>query len=194
MVHGQLVHDRDRLGRALVGQIFQGAGKSGAGLLVPSEECLHACTGAGQPRAHCVVAVGRDRQGIEQDGVAVGVASGRRQRSRACEEKLDALLHHRGRRQQAQCLREPVRGACRREPDRLLAGLAQDGRGGDVALACRALDVMGARRSRSTPRSERLGAALVGHEPPPAGRCVVDGPANERMSKAEAPRHVSRAK
>ena len=192
LVHGELDHERHRLGRALVGQVLEGAREAVAGLLVPSEEALHPGTGAGEPGAQCVGVVGHDRDGLQQGAVAVGETAGRRQRPRAGEEELDALLRRRGLREEAQCLCEPVCGACRREPDGFLAGLAQDGGGADVALARRALDVVGARRRCSPSRRERLGAALVGAEPPAAGGGLVDRPAHERMPEAEAPGHVGR--
>jgi hypothetical protein len=87
-----------------------------------------------------------------------------------------------------------VRGACRRKADGLVAGLAQDGDGGGVTLARRALDVMGARRGRGPTCCERLGAPFVGAQSPAAGRGFVDRAANKRMPKAEAPGHVRRAK
>ena len=68
--------------------------------------------------------------------------------------------------------------------------MAQNGRGFDVALSRGALDVMGAGRSCSPSRRQRLGAPLVGAEPPPAGGGLVDRAPDERMPEAEAPRHV----
>ena len=89
---------------------------------------------------------GSDRDGLQQGAVAVREPADRRQRLGTGEEELDALLRRGRLREEAQCVCEPVRGACRRQPDGLLARLAQDGRGADVAFARRALDVMGAGR------------------------------------------------
>jgi hypothetical protein len=138
--------------------------------------------------------VGHDREGIEQRPVAVIESADRSQRSRAAHEKLDALLRRRGRRQQPEGFCKPVRGACRRQPDGFLAGLAQDGGGAGVALACRTLDVMGSGRCGGSPRRESLGAALVGAQSPAARDGLVDRATNERMPKTEPSRHVHRAK
>ena len=61
-------------------------------------------------------------------------------------DKLDSLLRGGGRREQAESFCEPVCGAHRRQAHGFLAGSLQDGRRVEVALARRALDVMGAGR------------------------------------------------
>ena len=189
-VDGELEHERHRLARALIGEALEGARQTVTGLILSAEIALHAGTGAGEPGTQRGGVVGHDREGVQQRAVAVVETADRRQRSRASEEKLDALLRRRGRRQQAQGFREPVRGARRRQPDGFLAGLAQHGDCARVALARRALDVMGAGRSCGPPRRERLGAALVGAQSPAAGRRLVDRATNERMPKTEASGHV----
>ncbi len=125
--------------------------------------------------------------------MAVGEMARRRQRPGTGEQKLDALLRRRGLREQPQRPAEPPRGAFGREPCCCLAGLAQDGNGGDVALARRPLDVVRARRRCRTPRRERLGAPLVGPKPPAAGGGLVDRAPDERVPEAEASRHVGGA-
>ena len=57
-----------------------------------------------------------------------------------------------------------MRGACRRQPDGFLAGLAQDGRGAGVALARRTLDVMGARQGCDPARREGQRVPALGQQ------------------------------
>ena len=135
LVHDELDHDRDCLGRFLVGQVFEGARKAAASLLLKSEEALNRGTGAGELGAHCVRVVRQDRERVHQGIVAVREATDRGQGLGAGEEELDALLRRSGLRQQAQRVREPVCRACRCEPDGFRAGLPQDGGGGGVAFA-----------------------------------------------------------
>ena len=78
--------------------------------------------------------------------MAVGEMTGRRQRPGTGEQKLDAVVRRRGLWEQPQRPTEPARGAFGREPCCCLARIAEDGDGGDVALARRPLDVVGARR------------------------------------------------
>ena len=130
----------------------------------------------------------------KQGAVAVGETAGGRERARTGEEELDALQRRRGLREEAQRFCEPVCGAGRRQPDGFRAGLPQDARGADVALARRTLDVMGAGQSCSPLHRERIGAPLVGTHPPAARRGLVDGAAHERMPETEAAGHVGWAK
>jgi hypothetical protein len=121
--------------------------------------------------------------------VAVGELARGRQRSGAGEQKLDAILRWSRRWEQPQRRLEPARGAFRCEPCRCLARLAQNGDGRHVALARGPLDMMSARCGHAL-RRKRLRAAFVGAESPAAGGGVVHRTSDERMSKAEASRHV----
>ena len=145
-VHGELEHECHCLPGALVGQAREGARQTIARLLLPSEQALDTGTGAGDPCAHRVRFGGHDRKGLEQGAVALGEAAGRCQSLRAGYDKLDSLLRGGGRREQAESFCEPVCGARRRQAHGFLAGSLQDGRRVEVALARRALDVMGAGR------------------------------------------------
>ena len=113
--------------------------------------------------------------------------------SARASEELDALLRRRGLREEAQCVAEPARGARRRQTGRTLARLAQDCDGGDVTLTRRSLDVVRARRRRGAARCKRLGAPLVGTQPPAARRRLVDRTPDERVPEAKAPWDVGLA-
>ena len=191
-VHCELDHQLHRLGRFLVRQPFEGAFEVAMRVLLPSKEAFDRRTGSrdsGLQRRR----VGHDRGSVEQGRVAVRVSAGRGERAGAVEEKLDAVSRRRGRREQAERFAIPVRGAGRREPDGFVSGRAQDGRGVDVALARRALDMMGAGRCRGASICERVGAALVSAQPPTACSCLVDGGPHERVPEAETPWHVGGA-
>lgn len=79
------------------------------------------------------------------------------------------------------------------EPGGCLASLAEGRDRAEVALAGRALDVVGARRRCRPPSCERFGATLVGRQPPAAPGGLVDGPSDQGMPEAEPPRHVGLA-
>ena len=169
-VDGELDHQRDRLGRVLVGQLVEGAREAVAGLLVPPEKALHAGTGAGEPGPQRV----RSRPGtIARASSSAAWLSAKRPTAvsapRTREEQLDALLRRRGRgrRRSAsanQCA--ALAGASRTASSPASRRTAD---GVDVALARRALDVVGARRRRGAARRERLGAPLVGPSRQPPG-------------------------
>ena len=125
--------------------------------------------------------------------MTVGEMARRRQRPGTGEQKLDAILRGRGLWKQPQRSAEPARGAFGREPCCCLAGITQDGDGCDVALACRPLDVVGARRRWRPPRRERLRAPLVGPKPPAASGRLVHSAPDKRVSEAEASGHVGGA-
>ncbi len=109
----------------------------------------------------------------------------------ACQQQRDALFARRRLREQAaERGPEPPRGARRREAGGRLAGLAQDLDGGEVALAGQALDVVGARRRRRAACRERLGASLVGAQPPAAPGGLVDPPSDQGVPEAKPPWHV----
>ena len=92
--------------------------------------------------------------------------------------------------QQAKSGAEPLRRARRRAMCRRLAGLAQEGHGGQIPLAGSVHGVVGARGSRSSALAERPRAALVGAEAPTSGREVVDRAADQWVTEPEAPRDV----
>ena len=98
----------------------------------------------------------------------------------------------RGRVEQAQCGLEPARRDRRRPRGGLVAGLLEHGRGGLVAHARRALDVMRARRERARAVGERGRGARVRLQPPGLAGAVIDGAPHERMAEAVAPRDVGR--
>ena len=125
--------------------------------------------------------------------MAVVETAGRSESAGAGQEKLNALLRRRGRRQQAERISEPVSGAGRREPEGFVSGRAQDGRRVNVALPRRALDVVRTGRCWCAAIRECARAALVGAEAPPARSRLVDRAPHERMSEAETPRHVGGA-
>ena len=118
--------------------------------------------------------------------MAIGKVADGRQGARARDEELDALLHRCALRQETQGICEPPLGARGCQACGFLARLAQEGHGGEIALARRALDVVCALRRRCAPRGKRVGAPLVRTEPPAGGGGLVDRPAHERMPKAEA--------
>ena len=191
----ELDHQRHRLGASPGPAGSRGRlSRRGARLLLSSEERFHRrrTLGRASPaaRGDCP---GRSRAASSSALVAVGETAGRRQRpARASRSSTrssaGAVCGSRRSASPNQCA--ALAGASR---DGFLAGLAQDGDGADVALARRALDVVGARRRRGAARRERLGAPLVGAEPPAAGGRLVDRAPDERMPEAEAPRHVGGA-
>ncbi len=193
LVQRQLDQQPDGLDRGRLRQAAKSPHETRVGLLVSPEEALHPGARRRDCRAEGARLLRDDRDRLQQRLMAVGEMPRRRQRPGTGEQKLDALLRRRGLREQPQRRAEPPRGAFGREPCRCLAGLAQDGDGGDVALARRPLDVVGARRCRHSPRRERLGAPLVGPEPPAAGSGLVHRAPDERVSEAEASRHVGGA-
>ena len=192
-VGGELDHDRHGLAGALIRELLERVHEALTGLFLQPEIRLHSCARAGERGSQHVGAVGHEIEGLEQRTAAVVEAPHRRQRTRAGEEKLDPLLCRRVGGFQAKSLSEPVRRIRRRQPRRFLAGLAKDGDGVGVALARRALDVVGARGGGSAPRRERVGAPLVRAEPPAGSRRLVDGATYERMAEAEPSRDVGRA-
>ena len=88
---------------------------------------------------------------------------------------------------------EPGRGAGGRALCDGVAGLTESRDGGRVPLPRRALDVVRALRRGCTAGGERLGAALVGAQPPAAGRRLVDRAPDERVPEAKAARHLGLA-
>ena len=91
-------------------------------------------------------------------------------------------------REQAQRGLEPARGDRRRAGGGLVAGLLEHGRGGLVADARRALDVVRARRERARAVGQRGRGARVRLQPPRLAGAVVDGAAHERVAEAVAAR------
>ena len=117
----------------------------------------------------------------------------RRQCSGAREHELDAFLRRRAFWEQSQRPAEPQGSTFGREPCCCLAGISKDRDCGEVALTRRPLDVMGARRRRGPPCSERLGAPLVCTHTPRRGRAVIRRASDERVTEAEAPRDLGGA-
>src|SRR4051812_12484556 len=72
-----------------------------------------------------------------------------------------------------------------------LTSLAQYRNGCPVAVARGALDVMSTICRKRTAGGQGLAAPFVRAQSPRRWRRFVDGPANERMSEAKAPGHVS---
>ena len=80
----------------------------------------------------------------------------------------------------------------RRPGGRGRTGLAQDLDRGEVAVPGALLDVMGPQGGGRPALGERLGRALVRHEPQPRRARRVHRAAHERMAEAEPARHVAR--
>jgi hypothetical protein len=192
-VHGELDHQRHSLGRALVWHRFEGPQEPVVGLLVLAKEMLDAAAG------RCYLPAKRQRvrgdhcDALQQGGVALAEAAGRRQRLRTREQELDALSCRCGVVEQVQCRAEPARRGRRSLQRRLLACLAQDRDRSGVAVARGALDVVRARRGAGTPLRQRLGDPLVCAHSPAARRGLIDSPAHDRMPEAKPARHVGRA-
>ena len=70
----------------------------------------------------------------QKDLVAVGEVARRGKRASASEQEFDALLRGHGLWEQAERAAEPARGARRRQPGGLLAGLPQELDGDQVTL------------------------------------------------------------
>ena len=117
-------------------------------VLVAAEKVLDAGAGGGEPYARRLRFLGHDAHPLEQCFVAVAELAGGRECAGLRQQQLDALLARRSLREQAECFAEPVRCTCRRARSSCLSGLAQARDCGGVALTCRQLDVMGARRCR----------------------------------------------
>ena len=160
------------------------------GLLVSPEEALDAGARRRDGRGERTRLSRDECHCLQRRLMTVGETAHCRQCPGTGEQKLDAVLRRRGLREQPQRPTEPPRGAFGREPCGCLAGLAQDGNGGEVALARRPLDVVSARRGRRPPRRECLRAPLVRPEPPAASGRLVDGAPDERVAETEAPGHV----
>ena len=181
-------------GEPVVGQLLEGVREADAGrLLVPAEEALHAA----QARASLA------RSAWESSGTIARASSSAPWLSAKWPAAVSAPARasRSSTRSSAGAVcgrrRSASRTSARRSPapaGRLASPASRrTATAAEVALARRALDVMGARRRRGAPRRERLGAPLVGAQPPAAGRGLVDRAPNERMPEAEAPRHVGGA-
>ncbi len=176
------------------GRLSSALARRAFGLLVLPEKALHSGAGAGEPGTQRVGVVGHERERLQQRAWLsakrpAAVSAPARAKRSSTRSSAGAVCG-----QQAQGLCEPVRGARRREPERLprrpRAG-RRPRRGRPRAPSARR---GGPRRGRRRPaRRERLGAALVRAEAPAAGRGLVDRAAHERVPEAEAPGHVGGA-
>src|SRR6516165_9085475 len=106
------------------------------------------------------------------------------------EQKLSSVLRRRGLREEPQRPTEPPCRAFGRQARCRLAGLAQDGNGGEVALARRPLDVVSACRGRRPSCRECLRAPLVRSKPPAASGRLIDDAPDERVAETEAPGYI----
>src|SRR5262249_55807559 len=109
------------------------------------------------------------------------------------EQKRNAALRRSGLREEPQRPTEPPCRAFGREACCCLAGLAQDGSGGEVALARRPLDVVSARRGRRAACRECLRAPLVRPQPPATGGRLVNSARDQRVAETETPGYVGGA-
>jgi hypothetical protein len=193
LVERQLDQQLDGLDRGRLRQVAKSVHQTRVGLLVSPELTLYRGAGRHDRRAEGARVLRDDRDRLLERFMAVGEMAGRRQRPGTGEQKLDALLRRHGLGKQPQRPTEPARSAFRREPCCCLARIAEDGDGCDVALARRALDVVGARRRCRSSHRERFRTPFVGPESPAARGGLVDGAPNERVSETEASGHVGRA-
>ena len=92
--------------------------------------------------------------------------------------------------EEAQRVCKPLGCARRCQAEGLFAGFAQHGDRVGVALAGRALHVMGARGRGGAARREQLRAALVRPQPPTTGRGLVHRAPDKRVPEPEAPGHI----
>ncbi len=193
-VHRERDHQRHGLRRGGVVESFERADEAGVRLLVAAEQLLHAgaCRRQLQARRRARLpeaagALRAGRRGHPRTGRSPPVR--RRAPSGARLARPPARLR-RARRRAAANQRAAVAGV------RCAAAVpasAQDRDRGLVAVAGGALDVMHARRHRSSAGGQRLRAALVRAEAPAARRGVVDRSSHERVAEAEATRDVGRS-
>ena len=135
----------------------------------------------------------REREALEQIGVALGEPALCGERAGAGEQELEALDGVALIRQQAQRGAEPASGARGGAQDRPGARLRQHGHRGQVPGTRGELHVMGARQRPRAAVGQDRRAALVGAEQPAAGDALVDRAADERVAEAKAPRNVGAA-
>jgi hypothetical protein len=160
------------------------------GLLLKAEQVLDrgACardTDAPLPRVSL-----RDVDAVEEIDTAFGELTRRGEAAGAREQQRDPLFARRCLREQPQRGCEPAGRAGGCEARGRLAGLAQDRDGGQVAVPCRALDVVRASRRCRPLRRKPRGAPLVRSDSPAAPRRLVDRPSDERVPETKAPWHV----
>ena len=185
------IEQRERLRGLLVGNALEACEQPLVGLLVETEQVLHARAPGG-----------------DLDALAPGLRVGRISRisssvwrlsanwpvaACACamaEQQRDAIVDGAVVGQQAQRGFEPAGGGGGRLRAGLRAGLAQHGDGAEVAVARRALDMVGAGAGGSAALGERRRDALVGADPPAVRRRLVDRAAHDGVAEAEAARHV----
>src|SRR5215469_10647744 len=160
------------------------------GVLVSPEKALNASARRRDGRVERTRLSGDERRRLQRRLMTVGETARCRQCPGTGEQKLNAVLSRRGLREEPQRPAEPPGGAFGREACCCLAGLAQDGNGGEVTLACRPLDVVSARRGRRPPRRECLCAPLVRPKPPATSGRLVDSAPDERVTETEASWYV----
>ena len=147
----------------------------------------------------------RQREALDQRGMALGELADRRERSRLRQQELDPLLDRGVGWQEAESAAEPPCCAGRCSMRRCLAGGAQRRDGGQIALSCRALDVVRSSRCGCAAVLERASRPLVGAEPPAcrastrrprgsrAGAGSESGAARRSRGRGRAARSSSRA-
>ena len=137
--------------------------------VVTAEQVLDA--GASRDQAHALRGRSgrRQREALDQRGMALGELADRRERSRLRQQKLDPLLDRACRPAAGESAAEPPCCAGRCPMRRRLAGGAQRRDGGQVALTRGALDVV-------RPSRRGCAAARRAREPSARGRRVASLP------------------
>ena len=158
-----------------------------------AEQVLDVRAGDGKPDSCHVGVVGHQLHALEQGSVALAKLPRGRERARASEEQVDALLCGSGRWQQAQSRAQPVRCTTWRPAGSRLSCLAQARDPCGIALTRRELHMAGTCRRRGAAAFERCSASLVSADPPSARARFVDRSPDERMTEPKSSRDIRAA-